>query len=487
MNDIWAWIKSIFNKNRQSTYVSRLKIPRSWDREFLKAYYLSHAERGNFDHHTGLNQSSLDEHIVNLLIKNSGIVEVDNRSKLYIDLENYFGISKEDFNSIPNAEDKLDENAYFAFEDMLTKKKFDFEVLYRQHYSNVDDYLSQSLNDNAVTKTILDDRSVPEDLTIFARFKGNPLIIFINLREVFGVTYWQVGVHGEHSDEFLLLWKKLTEAYFIETHKGKVLDAQMKTISLTRYKMENLVFPKALDHQLSLLYRSFQAWYSTDNIKRWGAMLTGLPGMGKTTFANVLVTDKPTNCTVIYVHAKDFKEDSVSEVNEKICKLFDDALILSPTLLIFDDVDELALSRKGDLLETTTAAMLEYLDESQDSGKLFVMLTTNRPNVIDPAIKRAGRIHNIIKLDGYDKCVRELLILYADKFGLKLPDDLEQIISDWDIPIRITPDEISNIATRLVLKSRDSNTVSERELNQAFTDTMISFYSDTGKEDNLYE
>jgi len=482
MSSILNWFRNVGKKIFRRKRNKEFKLSRRLQRIFTKSLVSGMGRSGSFAGNISVDCLPLYNYLTKLAIKELGFREIDDRGTFYKDLEKYLGISREEFECIPKAKDRMREEAYFVLEELFADRSNGLVSLYSRHYENINDYESQSINPEGITTILLDDVGVPDELMLFATYKDSPIVINIEHENIAGTDLWDVKIYGELSSELLLLWYEKTEEYFVKTHKGKVLNAQMDPLNLAAYRLSDLVYPQNLFSKISRLRLNLDEWYKNDGILKWGALLWASPGVGKTTAANFLATERPGGCTVIYAHPADTKTDTVSDTYDNIRDILTNALLLSPTLLIFDDAEEFALSRGG-MSVSSTGVMLEYLDDSKYTGKLFVLLTTNRPDIMDPAVKRAGRSHNIIHLAGYNMCVPELLMLYAEKYGLILPQNVDTIVSEWDIPKKITPDEVHNVIKRLVLTTRAHNHINKKELAQAYSETLDSFYNDSPKEE----
>ena len=123
-----------------------------------------------------------------------------------------------------------------------------------------------------------------------------------------------------------------------------------------------------------------------------GILLYGPAGCGKTYIAKNLAEElgfyyieiKPSDLDSTYIHG----------TQEKIGKLFQKAEANAPTLIFIDEVDAILPKRDLDNLNPHYAAEVnEFLAQMTDcmSRRIFIIAATNRPNAIDPALRRFGR------------------------------------------------------------------------------------------------
>lgn len=127
-----------------------------------------------------------------------------------------------------------------------------------------------------------------------------------------------------------------------------------------------------------------------------GILLYGPPGTGKTLIAKALANEA--GVKVIVVRGSTLKSKWFGEYESNIRKLFEIARKAAPVVLIIDEVESIASVRSGSLGEASRALdsgvneLLQQLDGVEEIHDVFVVCTTNRPDLIDPAFLRSGRI-----------------------------------------------------------------------------------------------
>lgn len=143
-----------------------------------------------------------------------------------------------------------------------------------------------------------------------------------------------------------------------------------------------------------------------------GILLYGPPGCGKTYTVRKLAEELGYN--YIEVKASDVGSSYVHGGVEKISRVFDRARVSAPTILFFDEIEGLVPNR--DILTGSDNYKQEeinqFLTEMNDSGSSNVLVVgaTNRPNLIDKAILRSGRMDKRILIPPPDKEAREEII-----------------------------------------------------------------------------
>lgn len=218
-----------------------------------------------------------------------------------------------------------------------------------------------------------------------------------------------------------------------------------------------------------------------------GMLLYGPPGCGKTFFAEKLaeeaefnfVSVKPSDLASIYVHGQ----------QEKIGQLFKEARENAPSILFIDELDALMPSREGSLSHSYAESVNEFLVQMTNCSKdgVFVIGATNRPEKIDKAILRTGRMDKVIYLPPPDLKARVAM------FQLHLKSRPLDFGLDYNELARITKNYMSsdieflvNQASRNALVSRTK--ISQNVLIEVIENTKPSVSeSEINKYENLRE
>jgi len=140
-----------------------------------------------------------------------------------------------------------------------------------------------------------------------------------------------------------------------------------------------------------------------------GALFTGPPGTGKTSAARVLASESV--CSFYAVTAADILGDPLGPV-ASIKALFDRARAHQPAIVFFDEIDGLAGIRGSGTLHDSrlTEELLARIDGFGDFARVFVIGATNRPDLVDPALTRGGRLTWVVEFGRPDIETRERLL-----------------------------------------------------------------------------
>lgn len=164
-----------------------------------------------------------------------------------------------------------------------------------------------------------------------------------------------------------------------------------------------------------------------------GALLFGPPGTGKTTIAKVLAAEA--HCNFYPLKGSDLVSKWVGDTERNIADAFARARDNAPSIVFLDEIDALAPSRGGGdgggystSSDRSVNALLQEIDGLGSRPGVFVLAATNRPDVLDPALVRGGRLSRRISIP-LPKADERLALLTQQtaKMPLGSDVDLEQL------------------------------------------------------------
>ena len=156
-----------------------------------------------------------------------------------------------------------------------------------------------------------------------------------------------------------------------------------------------------------------------------GVLLHGPPGTGKTLLAKALANESDAN--FLAINGPEIMSKFVGEAEKRIRDFFKQAEDEAPSIIFIDEIDAIAPRREevtGEVERRVVAQILSLMDGLKERGKVIVVGATNRPDALDPALRRPGRFDREIGLRVPDKDGRcEILQIHTR--GMPLADDVE--------------------------------------------------------------
>jgi transitional endoplasmic reticulum ATPase len=155
-----------------------------------------------------------------------------------------------------------------------------------------------------------------------------------------------------------------------------------------------------------------------------GVLLHGPPGTGKTLLAKAVANE--TNANFYSISGPEIMSKFYGESEERLREVFKEAEENAPSIIFIDEIDSIAPKREevsGDVEKRVVSQLLTLMDGIQSRGKLVVIGATNRPNAIDPALRRPGRFDREIDIGIPDEQGR-LDILLIHSRGMPLTEDV---------------------------------------------------------------
>jgi len=160
-----------------------------------------------------------------------------------------------------------------------------------------------------------------------------------------------------------------------------------------------------------------------------GVLLYGPPGTGKTLLAKAVAGE--TNANFVSLSGPEIMGKFYGESEERIREIFTQAEENSPSIIFIDEIDSIAPKRdevSGEVEKRIVSQLLTLMDGMKSRGKVVVIAATNRPDSIDPALRRPGRFDREIEIGIPDAEGRfDILSIHTRGMPIDEKVDLKQI------------------------------------------------------------
>ena len=155
-----------------------------------------------------------------------------------------------------------------------------------------------------------------------------------------------------------------------------------------------------------------------------GILLYGPPGCGKTLLAKVLASES--EATMYSINGPEIMNKYYGETEAKLRDIFKEAKENSPSIIFIDEIDAIAPKREeayGDVEKRVVAQLLALMDGLTDRGNVVVLGATNRPDSVDPALRRPGRFDREMEISVPNADGR-LEVMQIHTRGMPIGDDV---------------------------------------------------------------
>jgi transitional endoplasmic reticulum ATPase len=156
-----------------------------------------------------------------------------------------------------------------------------------------------------------------------------------------------------------------------------------------------------------------------------GILMYGSPGCGKTLIAKALASESEANFYII--NGPEIVNKYYGETEARLRDIFKEAKESAPSIIFIDEIDAIAPKREeafGDVEKRVVAQLLALMDGMSDRGNVIVLGATNRPESIDPALRRPGRFDREIEI-GVPNAEGRHEILVIHTRGMPLASDID--------------------------------------------------------------
>lgn len=258
-----------------------------------------------------------------------------------------------------------------------------------------DSYIAENWDDYAQNGAPVYKRSLGLDMSVemisedycLHIIKGHKVVCEVNTTNA--GTIYKFTYNDEAKLEVESFLQELHEKVIMNTfYKGKTCIFTNGWLMLTEpstTKMADVVLDeeqveKVVNNTLFYLENT-KRLNAADISARRGVLISGPPGNGKTMLCRALAHEAPEGTSVIWATA-----GSISRTDH-VAALFKNARALSPSIVIFEDIDTIGQSRDFGGSSVGVGEMLTQMDGLEDGGEFILVATTNYPDIIDSALK----------------------------------------------------------------------------------------------------
>ncbi|MFB6208227.1 MAG: CDC48 family AAA ATPase [Candidatus Nanohaloarchaea archaeon] len=216
-----------------------------------------------------------------------------------------------------------------------------------------------------------------------------------------------------------------------------------------------------------------------------GILLYGMPGTGKTMMAKAVANES--NSNFISIKGPEIFSKYVGESEEAVREVFKKARQVAPTILFIDEIDSIA-PRRGSRMDSGVGdrvvnQLLTELDGIESLEGVTVIAATNRPDMIDPAIMRPGRIDRTVEIPVPDEQARRKIFdVHTGDMPLAEDVDLERLASETEKFVGSDIESVCREAGMNAIRSEGEEVTMEdfeeavEEVNPTATDQNMDQY-----------
>ena len=249
-----------------------------------------------------------------------------------------------------------------------------------------------------------------------------------------GMLYFQIS-QVEPSNQALIIGDKTSVRLIDETkdNRTKKEGLEHKEVQIPKISYEDiggLTEPiRKIREMVELPLRHPELFERLGIQPPKGVLLYGPPGTGKTLLARAIASE--TSSHFISIGGPEIMSKFYGESEGKLREIFDTAKNNAPSIIFIDEIDSIAPKREetsGEVERRIVAQLLSLMDGLSSRGNVVVIGATNRPDSIDPALRRGGRFDREIEIGIPDEAARlEILGIHTRGMPLDKTVSIEEL------------------------------------------------------------
>ncbi len=221
-----------------------------------------------------------------------------------------------------------------------------------------------------------------------------------------------------------------------------------------------------------------EAFEKIDTQPPRGMVLHGPPGTGKTLLAKAVANESDAN--FISVKGPELLSKWVGESEKAVRETFRKAKQSAPTIIFFDEIDSITPKRGGmsgdsQVTERVISQMLTELDGLEERGEVVVIAATNRPDLIDTALLRQGRLERHIEVGAPDEDARKAIFeVHTRNKPISDDVDIEKLAKETDGHVGSDIEGICKEASMMALREKIKTGMTRDEVKEKIEDLTIN-------------
>jgi transitional endoplasmic reticulum ATPase len=263
--------------------------------------------------------------------------------------------------------------------------------------------------------------------------------VFNSLNDFFGGVNFGSGFGGNLTQlRFLIVSTNPSQPCVIGEHTQVVLSS--KAVEITDEKIPAVTYEdigglreevRKIREMVELPLKHPEIFEKLGIEPPKGVLLHGPPGTGKTLLAKAVANESDAH--FILLNGPEIMSKFYGESEKKIRDIFEEAEKSAPSIVFIDEIDAIAPKREeayGEVERRVVSQLLTMMDGLNNRGKVIVIGATNRPNSIDPALRRPGRFDRELAINVPDKEGRlNILKIHTRNVPMHKSVDLQKLSS----------------------------------------------------------